>query len=298
MSVSVSHLSKHYGQQKAVDDISFEIASGEIVGFLGPNGAGKSTTMKMITGYLEPLAGNIKVSGVDIAVNPTLAKEKIGYLPENNPLYLDMYIKEYLSFVAEIYKIKNIPERVAAMIEKTGLQKEQHKHIHQLSKGYRQRVGIAQALIHDPDVLILDEPTSGLDPNQLVDIRSLIIELGKEKTVILSTHVMQEVEAMCQRVIILNKGKIATDNPIAQLKAKTHKQAQVKCKIKGKKAADLHLDFVKFEDLGSGFILAKSSNVEYLAERIFSFCVQQNFTLLHLEEDNSSLEDVFKQLTK
>lgn len=298
MSVKVQNLSKNYGQQKAVDNISFEIKSGEVVGFLGPNGAGKSTTMKMITGFIETNGGLIEICGINAANNQLLIKEKIGYLPENNPLYYEMYVKEYLTFVAKIYKVKNIKERVAAMIEKTGLQREQNKKIGQLSKGYKQRVGIAQAMIHDPEVLILDEPTSGLDPNQLVDIRNLITELGKEKTVILSTHIMQEVEAMCQRVVIINKGKIVADNKVAQLKTQSTKQTQVKFKAKGKKANQFQLDHVHFEDIDNGFILASSKNESNLAESIFTFCVENKLVLLHLEQENFSLEDVFKQLTK
>ena len=298
MSVKVTNLSKHYGKQKAVDNISFEISSGEVVGFLGPNGAGKSTTMKMITGFVEADKGSVAVSGIDSLKQNSQAKEKIGYLPENNPLYYDMYVKEYLSFVANIYKIKNVKARVAEMIEKTGLQREQHKKIQQLSKGYKQRVGIAQAMIHDPEVLILDEPTSGLGPNQLEDIRVLIKELGKEKTVILSTHIMQEVEAMCQRVIILNKGKIVADNKLSQLKSNTNKKQVVKFKLKDKKAKDLQMDHVKFEDLAGGFIRASSNNMDHLAENLFEMIVKQKMVLQHLEQENYSLEDVFKQLTK
>ena len=298
MSVKVQNLSKNYGQQKAVDNISFEIKSGEVVGFLGPNGAGKSTTMKMITGFIETNGGVIEVCGINAENNQILIKEKIGYLPENNPLYYEMYVKEYLTFVAKVYNIKNIKQRVLAMIEKTGLQREQNKKISQLSKGYKQRVGIAQAMIHDPEVLILDEPTSGLDPNQLVDIRNLITELGKEKTVILSTHIMQEVEAMCQRVVIINKGKIVADNKVSQLKNNSTKQTQVKFKIKGKKANQIQLNYVNFEDLEDGFIMANSKNDNNLAESIFAYCVENKLVLLHLEQANFSLEDVFKQLTK
>ena len=219
MSVKVQNLSKLYGSQRAVDNISFDIPDGQVIGFLGPNGAGKSTTMKMIAGFIEPNAGSIEVCGIPVLEQAMLSKQKIGYLPENNPLYYDMYVKEYLSFVANVHGIRSINNRVAEMIEMTGLDREQHKKIQHLSKGYKQRVGLAQAMIHDPEVLILDEPTSGLDPNQLEDIRSLIVNLGKEKTVILSTHIMQEVEAMCERVIILNKGKIAADNQVARLKS-------------------------------------------------------------------------------
>jgi ABC-2 type transport system ATP-binding protein len=298
MSVKVTNLSKHYGKQKAVDNISFEISSGEIVGFLGPNGAGKSTTMKMITGFVEANKGQVFVGGIDSLKQNSLAKEKIGYLPENNPLYHDMYVKEYLGFVANIYKLKYVNARVAEMIEMTGLGGEQHKKIQQLSKGYKQRVGIAQAMIHNPEVLILDEPTSGLDPNQLEDIRALIKELGKEKTVILSTHIMQEVEAMCDRVIILNKGKIVADNKVTKLKYNTNKNVVVKFKLKDKKARDLQLDHVKFENIQGGFIRATASNTDELAERIFELSVKQGYVLQHLEQENFSLEDVFKQLTK
>ncbi|MCB0509170.1 MAG: ATP-binding cassette domain-containing protein, partial [Bacteroidetes bacterium] len=259
MSVSVSNLSKVYGEQRAVDSISFTINSGEVVGFLGPNGAGKSTTMKMITGFLEADNGDVKVCGLKNLDDPLAFKRKIGYLPENNPLYYDMYIKEYLAFVASLYQVKKPMLRVAEMIEMTGLQREQGKKIGQLSKGYKQRVGIAQAMIHNPEVLILDEPTSGLDPNQLVEIRELISNLGKEKTIILSTHIMQEVEAMCKRVIILNRGKIVADDSMSHVKARSHKQAFVNFKAKGKKAGNFHIDHIIFEDLENDFIRASST---------------------------------------
>ena len=207
MSIEVKHLTKFFGEQAAVNDISFEIGKGEIVAFLGPNGAGKSTTMKMITGYIPASSGSIKVNGITVDVDDLETRKIIGYLPENNPLYLDMYVKEYLHFVGSIYKIKDLKNRVNEMIQMVGLELEQHKKIGALSKGYKQRVGLAQAFIHDPEVLILDEPTSGLDPNQLVEIRELIKTIGKEKTIMLSTHIMQEVEAICDRVIIINKGK-------------------------------------------------------------------------------------------
>ncbi len=298
MSVKVQNLSKHYGSQKAVDQISFEIPNGQVVGFLGPNGAGKSTTMKMITGFLEPNNGFIEVCGIPVLEQAMLSKQKIGYLPENNPLYYDMYIKEYLAFVANVYGVKKIGARVSEMIDMTGLGREQHKKIQQLSKGYKQRVGLAQAMIHNPDVLILDEPTSGLDPNQLEDIRSLIVNLGKEKTVILSTHIMQEVEAMCERVIILNKGKIAADNIVEQLKLGNKRTHIVRLKVKGKSAKNLQLDHVSFKDVQGEFIIAHSASVDKLSEAIFKYCVQNNLTLQHLAEEQDSLEDVFKQLTK
>lgn len=298
MSVKVSNLTKQYGEQLAVNHISFELNKGEVLGFLGPNGAGKSTTMKMITGYVEPTEGSIEVCGINQQENPLLVKEKIGYLPENNPLYYDMYVKEYLGFVADIYKIKNKKERIDQLIEKTGLEREQRKKIGQLSKGYKQRVGIAQAMIHNPDVLILDEPTSGLDPNQLVDIRNLIKELGKEKTVILSTHIMQEVEAMCQRVLIINQGKIVANNKVESIKSGNSKNTQVRFKLKTNKTQLPTLEQVQFEVLGNGFVRATSKQKQNLSEEIFNYCVANKLTLLHLEQENQSMEDVFKQLTK
>lgn len=298
MSVKVQNLSKLYGSQRAVDNISFDIPDGQVIGFLGPNGAGKSTTMKMIAGFIEPNAGIIEVCGIPVLEQAMIAKQKIGYLPENNPLYYDMYVKEYLAFVANVHGIGSIKNRVAEMIEMTGLDPEQHKKIRQLSKGYKQRVGLAQAMIHDPEVLILDEPTSGLDPNQLEDIRSLILNFGKEKTVILSTHIMQEVEAMCERVIILNKGKIAADNQVHQLKSGNKKTQLVRLKIKGKSASKLQLDHVKFKDIANGFVLAQSNNNEVLTEEIFRYCASKEWVLEHLSQEESSLEDVFKDLTK
>ena len=298
MSVKVQNLSKLYGSQRAVDNISFDIPDGQVIGFLGPNGAGKSTTMKMIAGFIEPNAGSIEVCGIPVLEQAILAKQKTGYLPENNPLYYDMYVKEYLAFVANVHGIGSIKNRVAEMIEMTGLDREQHKKIQQLSKGYKQRVGLAQAMIHDPEVLILDEPTSGLDPNQLEDIRSLIVNFGKEKTVILSTHIMQEVEAMCERVIILNKGKIAADNQVHQLKSANKKTQLVRLKIKGKSASKLQLDHVKFKDIANGFVLAQSNNNEVLTEEIFRYCASKEWVLQHLSQEESSLEDVFKDLTK
>jgi len=220
MSVEVNKITKLYGEQKALNEVSFSIKSGEIVGFLGPNGAGKSTLMKIISCYLPPSIGTIKVCGLDVMEQSMEVRKKVGYLPEHNPLYLDMYVKEYLEFVGRFYDVKKLNDRVKEMVEITGLTIEQNKKIGQLSKGYRQRVGLAQAIIHDPQVLILDEPTTGLDPNQLVEIRNLIKELGKNKTVMLSTHIMQEVQAICERAIIINHGKIVADDSIANLTQK------------------------------------------------------------------------------
>lgn len=218
MSVIVRNLVKQYGEQKAVDQISFEAKPGRILGFLGPNGAGKSTTMKMLTGYLKPSAGEAEVVGKNVQLEPLEVKRLIGYLPEHTPLYIDMYVREFLGFVAETYGLKNISQRVEEVIKLVGLTQEQHKKIGMLSKGYKQRVGLAQAIIHQPQVLILDEPTSGLDPNQLTDIRALIKNLGKDKTVIISTHIMQEVEALCDDVIIINNGALVANSSIADLK--------------------------------------------------------------------------------
>jgi len=215
MSITIEKVNKYYGKQQALSDVSFSLKKGEVVGFLGPNGAGKSTLMKIITCYLEQDSGNVKVCDLDTQKQDLLVKSKIGYLPENNPLYKDMYIKEYLSFVGNMYKINNLKKRVAEIIQQTGLTPEQNKKISQLSKGYRQRVGLAAALIHNPEVLILDEPTTGLDPNQLVEIRNLIKEVGKDKTVLLSTHIMQEVDKICNRLIIINKGEIVDDQLIS-----------------------------------------------------------------------------------
>jgi ABC-2 type transport system ATP-binding protein len=217
MSITIEKVSKNYGTQKALSDVSFSLKKGEIVGFLGPNGAGKSTLMKIICCYLLQDNGNLKVCDLDTQKQDLLVKSKIGYLPENNPLYSNMYIKEYLSFVGAIYKIKELKERVSEIIKQTGLTTEQHKKIRELSKGYQQRVGLAATLIHNPEVLILDEPTTGLDPNQLVEIRNLIKQVGKNKTVLLSTHIMQEVDKMCNRVVIINKGKIVDDQQISNL---------------------------------------------------------------------------------
>ena len=220
MSIKIQNLSKVYGTQRAVDDISFEVSKGEIVGFLGPNGAGKSTTMKILTGYVPATDGSAEINGFDVKISPMQVKSSIGYLPEHNPLYLDMYVREFLEFTGSLYglKGKTLQIKVAETIEMVGLGLEKHKKIGQLSKGYRQRVGLAQALIHNPDVLILDEPTTGLDPNQLVEIRDLIKSVGKNKTVIFSTHIMQEVEAICDRVVIINRGKIVANGTLSELK--------------------------------------------------------------------------------
>lgn len=300
MSIEVTNLSKYYGEQAAVNDITFSIKKGEIVGFLGPNGAGKSTTMKMITGFIPSSEGTIKVCGKEVSVDAIETRKHIGYLPENNPLYLDMYVKEYLEFVGKIYKLKNVRERVKEMIQLVGLEVEQNKKIGMLSKGYRQRVGLAQAIIHNPDVLILDEPTSGLDPNQLVEIRDLIRRIGKEKTVMLSTHILQEVEAICDRVIIIRQGKLVADNLASNLQVASETQVvyaefdgaiskQVLSKIPG---------VSKLEQVNPSTYLIESESIDDLRKTVAQFAQQNNLLVLTLRTEEKSLEEVFKSLTK
>ncbi len=302
MSIVVDNLTKIYGTQKAIDGVSFSINSGEIVGFLGPNGAGKSTTMKILTGFLSPNSGSAKVAGLEVSENPLITKGKIGYLPELNPLYPEMYVKEYLHFSAESYGLKNVKPRVKKVIETTGLLLEQNKKIGQLSKGYKQRVGLAQALLNNPEVLILDEPTSGLDPNQMTDIRKLIKQLGQDKTILLSSHIMQEVEAMCDRVIIINKGKIVADDLVENMKSEmsaNHRITKVsfrddidKEKLESKK------DIISLKDLGPGtYELVTDESVD-LAQILFDFAIQSNTIILEQREIEKSLESVFQQLTK
>ncbi len=300
MSIEVTNLSKFYGEQAAVDNISFSIGKGEIVGFLGPNGAGKSTTMKMITGFIPSSSGTVKVCGKEVSLDSIETRKHIGYLPENNPLYLDMYVKEYLEFVGKIYKIKNVRERVKEMIQLVGLEVEQNKKIGMLSKGYRQRVGLAQAIIHNPDVLILDEPTSGLDPNQLVEIRDLIRRIGKEKTVMLSTHILQEVEAICDRVIIIRRGKLVADNLASNLQVATDLQV-VYVEFDGKVAKSL-LNKIsgvsKVESVDENAFLIESADIEDLRKTVAQFAQQNNLLILTLRVEEKSLEEVFKSLTK
>ena len=297
MSVIVKNLTKKYGSQLAVNDVSFEIKKGEIIGFLGPNGAGKSTTMKMISGFIDPNSGKVSVCGFDVLENPLEAKAKIGYLPESNPLYYDMYVKEYLNFVAGTYKIKNKKQRIEEIIKLTGLKKESHKFIGQLSKGYKQRVGLAQAMIHDPEVLILDEPTSGLDPNQLTEIRQLIRNIGKEKTVILSTHIMQEVEAMCDRIIIINQGTIVANETVENIHHKENNLQVLKFKVKGNFEENIFKEF-DLKSLNNGFYKIISKEKDDLREVVFQKCVKYNLALLHLELEENNLENVFIDLTK
>lgn len=300
MSIEVKNLSKFYGEQAAVNDISFSIGKGEIVGFLGPNGAGKSTTMKMITGFIPASEGQIWVCGKEVNIDNIETRKHIGYLPENNPLYLDMYVKEYLEFVGNIYKIKNVKERVKEMIALVGLEIEQNKKIGMLSKGYRQRVGLAQAIIHNPDVLILDEPTSGLDPNQLVEIRELIKRIGKEKTVMLSTHILQEVEAICDRVIIIRRGNLVADNLASNLQVASDTQV-VFAEFDGKVTKQQLLTIpgvTAVENVSGNNFLIESESTEDLRKAVATYAQQNNLLLLTLRVEEKSLEEVFKSLTK
>lgn len=300
MSVKVNGLSKQFGAQWAVHDVSFEANSGQVLGFLGPNGAGKTTTMKMITSYIPPTEGAVSVCGFDTIESPLQVNEKIGYLPEHNPLYKDMYVREYLGFVGGVHKIANKKKRIDELIELTGLEREQHKLIGALSKGYRQRVGLAQAMIHDPEVLILDEPTSGLDPNQLVDIRNLIKQLGKEKTVIFSTHIMQEVQAVCDRVLIINQGKIVADDPIDVLRQKAVGNNIVCVEFKEVVEAKqlLSINGVKEATQKEQEWQLIASKEHDIRADVFAFAVANKLTILEMRRELSSVEDVFHQLTQ
>ena len=300
MSITVSNLSKNYGSQRAVNDISFSLHKNEIVGFLGPNGAGKSTTMKMITGYLASDGGKIDVCGIPVETTNTITKTKIGYLPEANPLYTEMYVREYLGFIAGIHKVKSSQKRVEEVIELVGLQTESHKKIGQLSKGYKQRVGLAATLVHDPEVLILDEPTTGLDPNQIIEIREVIKKLGEHKTVLFSSHIMQEVEALCDRVIIINKGKIVADDNLSQLKkgdnGKHHVTVQFKESIKINMLESIEEAMHIIASADHSFII-ETMSPERLKKKLFEFSLQYQLNITSLNSENQSLENIFKQLT-
>ena len=296
MSIEVENITKIYGTQKALDKVSFKVKKPEIVGFLGPNGAGKSTMMKILTTYLEASEGNAKVNGHDVAVNKMSVQKSVGYLPEHNPLYLDMFVKEYLAFNASIYGISK--NRINDVIELTGLTPEAHKKIEQLSKGYRQRVGLANALLHNPDVLILDEPTTGLDPNQLVDIRNLIKNIGKEKTVFLSTHIMQEVEAMCDRVIIINKGKIVADKTLADLKKNQEQVVVVEFDYRVETAFLEKLPKVKKVENTFDFVYEITFDTkDDMRSHVFDFAHDNQLKILQLNQKNASLENLFRELT-
>ena len=304
MSLITHQLTKKFGDQTAVNEVSIEIAPGEIVGFLGPNGAGKSTTMKMITGYILPTSGSAEVSGVSVLEDPLAVKRKVGYLPEHNPLYKDLYVKEYLLFVAGLHDLSDRKQRVAEVIERTGLAQEQHKRIHQLSKGYRQRVGLAQAIIHDPEVLILDEPTSGLDPNQLREIRQLIRDIGKDKTVLFSSHILQEVEALCDRIVIIDQGSIIADSPLSEITAL----------LQGQKV--LHVEFEQSLNPGQLTLLndqipliksistqeEKGYQISFgdgdIRRAIFDYAKSTDNAILEMRLNDTSVESVFTSLTK
>jgi ABC-2 type transport system ATP-binding protein len=302
VSIRVENLTKTYKSQHAIDHINFEIKSGEIVGFLGPNGAGKTTTMKILTCYIPPTSGSAWVNGLNVETDSIEVRKQIGYLPEHNPLYMDMYVKEYLMFAASVYQLSNKTQRVKEMIELTGLQVEQNKKIGQLSKGYRQRVGLAQAIIHNPKVLILDEPTSGLDPNQIVEIRNLIINIGKEKTVLLSTHIMQEVEAMCNRVMIVNKGKIVANGKTEELKHSFSPdnivQVSFNRALNTKQLSELNALSEANLLVDSTYIVKSKKGEDIIKSEIFNFAVKQDLILTEMKLIESSLEDVFKNVTK
>jgi len=302
MSIKISNVTKLYGKQRALDNVSFEVQSGKIVGLLGPNGAAKTTIMKIITGIIPQTEGEVSVEGIDVMENPIEVKKCIGYLPEHNPLYLDMYVKEYLDFMAGMYKLPHRKERIAEMIEITGLVAEQKKKIGALSKGYRQRVGLAQALIHNPKALILDEPTTGLDPNQIVEIRELISNIGKAKTVILSTHIMQEVKAICDQVIIINQGKIVAYNDvdtIQNLMSEGVQTVEVEFAVSVDKSLLESIEgATKVETAGTNKWLISAKGEGDLRVAISQFALSKQIPTLSMTKVERSLEDVFRQLTK
>ncbi len=301
MSIEVVQLIKQYGEQKAVNDISFTINKGEIVGFLGPNGAGKSTTMKIIAGYLTQNSGTVKVCGMDVTKNPIAIKKKIGYLPESNPLYYDMYVKEYLQFIGGVHQIKNLNAQIAKTIELTGLSIEEKKKISQLSKGYKQRVGLAAALIHDPEVLILDEPTSGLDPNQIIEIRNVIKEQGKNKTVLFSSHILQEVQALCDKIIIINKGKIVANDRLSNMQhTQTNKNIVL---VEFENLTENQLQKIQLLSTVSTLTHVNSTvtietlQPEECRKSILQLSLTENLNIISLHTETKSLEDIFRTLT-
>jgi ABC-2 type transport system ATP-binding protein len=300
MSIEVKDLTRIYGAQKAIDQISFSVSRGEIVGFLGPNGAGKSTTMKILTGCLKPSHGQAFLNGIDVQVHPIQTKKITGYLPESNPLYTDMYIREYLSFISDIHKLTSKKEKINSTIDQVGLRPEAGKKISQLSKGYKQRVGLAAALIHSPEVLILDEPTTGLDPNQIVEIREVIKNYGKNRTVLFSSHILQEVEAICDRVIIIHQGKIIADKNLAELR-KDQKGKFIKVILKEAVNADqFHgLDQLRGISRASDYEWElEAADPELLKKQLLSLSLQNNWNIVSLQSENRSLEDIFRGLTK
>ena len=300
MSISVSNLTKIYGQQKAVNDISFAIGNNEIVGFLGPNGAGKSTTMKIVTGYIAADSGNAVVNGINVNADPLEAKKQIGYLPEGNPLYYEMYVREYLELIAGIHDLKtDVKKRIEEVIDLTGLRPESNKKIGQLSKGYKQRVGLAAALIHDPKVLILDEPTTGLDPNQIIEIRQLIKDLGKNKTVLFSSHILQEVESICDRIIIINKGNIVADDSLVNLRSVNKNSHVVLVEFSGNVDVELlkNLPGVDNVEQNQNQYFIQTSDPEKVKKLLLEFSLKNNLDILSLQTKSQSLEEVFRNLT-
>lgn len=302
MSICVDNISKRFGEQWAVENVSFTIPSGKIVGFIGPNGAGKSTTMKIITGFLPATSGEVKINDLNSHDHAREIRRIIGYLPENNPLYLDMYVKEYLEYAAGLYGIrgKRATNRILEIIEQTGLKNEKHKKIGKLSKGYRQRVGLSQALIHNPEVLILDEPTSGLDPNQIVEIRNLISSVGKEKTVLLSTHIMQEVEAICDRVIIIDRGKIMADDLAGNDGIQKSEGQTIEIEIENPIPPEKWRELTVITDVrelpGNKYLLATNQKEDIRAS-LFKFAVENSLTVLSLNLKKKNLEEVFREIT-
>jgi len=302
MSIEIKDLVKTYGEQRAVDAISFQVGKGEIVGFLGPNGAGKSTTMKILTGYLGQDSGEARVCGLSVSAQPLETKKKIGYLPEANPLYPDMYVREYLEFIADLHHAADKKARIEAVIGLVGLTPESNKKLGQLSKGYKQRVGLAAALLHDPEVLILDEPTSGLDPNQIIEIREVIRNLGKDKTVLFSSHILQEVEALCDRVVIINKGKLVADSTLGALRqAGSNGNATIRVAFRepldaAKLEALKHVDRVG--RLGENEWELQTSAPDEVKKQLLELALQNNWNILTLQSENQSLEAIFRSLTK
>jgi ABC-2 type transport system ATP-binding protein len=301
MSIEVKNLRKVYGEQKAVNNISFRVDKGEIVGFLGPNGAGKSTTMKIITGYLQPAGGVAYVCGINVADDALAVKKKIGYLPEANPLYYDMYVYEYLDFIAGVHQIQNPKINIQHVMELTGLAAERKKKIGQLSKGYRQRAGLSAALIHEPEVLILDEPTSGLDPNQIIEIREVIKKQGENKTILFSSHILQEVEAICDRVIIINKGEIVADDKLSRLQTANKDKHVVM--VQFKEAVDKHLleqikEASSIQQQTSALFKFQTSSPEAIRKQILELALQHNLNIVSLQSESHSLEEVFRSLTQ
>ena len=299
MSIQVKGLLKQFGEQKAVNQISFTVNKGEIVGFLGPNGAGKSTTMKMITGYLEPDGGEINVSGIDVKKDPLAAKKKIGYLPESNALYYDMYVRKYLDFIAHVHDVHNKKQRISDLIQLTGLTPESKKKVGQLSKGYKQRVGLAAALLHNPEVLILDEPTSGLDPNQIIEIRNVIKEQGKDKLVLFSSHILQEVEAICDRVIIINKGQLVADDTLQHLQQRSNLNI---VKVSFKEA--LEAEWIKrlqgvssVNKVDANTWTIETTEPDTVRRELKKLEAENNLDIVSLQSENQSLEEVFRSLT-